>query len=211
MYPSIIKKHRTADLIIHIGGLLAVVIGGINLLISVSAAQPSHVIMATYVYLICVVASFIASLAYHFLPQHHWRAVLRRVDHAAIYWFIAGTFTPLLIFIGTDYSHNILIIIWALAIPASLYKIFGKSVDTRWSLWSYMGLGWMALIAMPDFWEYLSGAAIIAMACGGISYSVGTIFYTRKSMPYRYAIWHFLGFMGGASFFTAIWISLVGI
>lgn len=211
MYPSIIKKHRTADLIVHVLGLMAVVIGGTNLLIHVIGAQPTHVIVATCVYLVCVVSSFAASMAYHFLPQHHWRVPLRRIDHAAIYWFIAGTFTPLLIFIGTDYSHNILIIIWVLAMPASLYKIFGKSLDARWSLISYLGLGWMGLIALPDFRAYLPHEAIIALACGGISYTIGTIFYARKSMSYRYATWHFLGFMGGASFFTGIWISLVGI
>ncbi len=209
MYPSIIKKHRIADFIVHLIGLAATIIGGTALLLNISAIQSPSVVIAVAIYLPCVAISFLASLAYHFLPQHDWRVPLRRIDHAAIYPFIAGTFTPLLIYIGTDYSHYILIAVWALAIPALLYKIFGSQIEPKWSLWSYLGLGWMGLIALPDFIEYLPKAALIAICCGGASYTIGTFFYTRKTMAYRYATWHFFGFLGGASFFTAIWISLV--
>jgi len=209
MYPSVVKSHRLADFIVHLIGLFATIIGGSALLLNISDIQSSAVIVAVAIYLPCVVISFLASLAYHFLPQHHWRQQLRRIDHAAIYPFIAGTFTPLLIFIGTDYSHYILMAVWALSIPAVLYKIFGSVIEPKWSLWSYLGLGWMGLIALPDFIDYLPTHALVAICCGGASYTIGTFFYARKVMMYRYAIWHFFGFLGGASFFTAIWISLV--
>lgn len=209
MYPSTVKSHRIADFIVHLIGLFGTIIGGGALLLNISAIQSPSVIMAVAIYLPCVAISFLASLAYHFLPQHHWRVWLRRVDHAAIYPFIAGTFTPLLIFIGTDYSRYILIAVWVLAIPAALYKIFGSVIEPKWSLWSYLGLGWMGLIALPDFIEYLPPSALIAICCGGVSYTIGTFFYSRKTMAYRYATWHFFGFLGGTSFFVAIWLSLV--
>jgi len=99
--------------------------------------------------------------------------------------------------------------VWGLAIPASLYKIFGSVIEPKWSLWTYLGLGWMGLIALPDFIDYLPLSALIAICCGGASYTIGTFFYARKLQAYRYATWHFFGFLGGASFFTAIWMSLV--
>lgn len=210
MYPSVIKSERIADGIVHAIGLVAIATGGLMLLGNILPGTPAPLVTAVAIYLFCVIASFAASLAYHLLPHHHWRQGLRRIDHAAIYAFIAGTFTPLLIFIGTDYSRYILIAVWALAIPALAYKIFGSQIAPRWSLVSYLALGWMGLLALPDFIEYLPRPALIAIVCGGLFYSVGTIFYARKQLAYRYAIWHSFGLMGGASFFTAIWFSLVG-
>ncbi len=209
MYPSTIKSHRIADMVVHALGLLAVFIGGYLLLSHVFYDHPISIGIAASIYLLFVVLSFVASVAYHFLPQHHWRPWLRRVDHAAIYTFIAGVFSPLLIYIGTDYSRNILIAVWILAILGTVYKIFGNQIEPRWSLASYIGLGSMGLIAMPDFIAYLPQDALIAVCCGGIFYIIGTLFYTRKTMAYRYSVWHFFGFLGGASFFTAIWLSLV--
>ena len=71
-----------------------------------------------------------------------------------------------------------------------------------------IGLGWIGVIALPDFSSILPLSALVAIFAGGFFYSFGTIFYRRKQQSYRYSIWHAFVVLGTGSFFAAIWISL---
>ncbi len=208
MYPTPNKLERRADLIVHAIGLVLILVGGLALLMQAAAGHGLAVIGASGVYVICVIFSHVISMFYHLSPYHDLRLTLRRIDHAAIYLTIAGTFTPLFVLANTEFSLLILTIVWVLTIPAMLYKIYGKNLDSRWSLASYLGLGWMGIIAVPDLLEILPGLSLFAMVAGGVFYSLGTIFYARKTYPFRYSIWHGFVMMGGASFFIAIWVAL---
>ncbi|GAB5489595.1 MAG: hemolysin III family protein [Parasphingorhabdus sp.] len=211
MYPTADRVERRADLIVHGIGLVFILVAGLALILRAEADHGATVIAAIGLYVIGVIFSHVISMFYHLSPFHDWRLVLRRIDHAAIYLTIAGTFTPLFVLADTDFSHLLLITVWALAIPAMLYKIFGKNLDSKWSLISYLGLGWMGILAGPDLMEELPGLSMWAMLAGGVFYSLGTIFYARKTQPFRYSIWHGFVMMGGASFFVAIWVALSGV
>jgi hemolysin III len=209
MYPTSDRVERRADLIVHGIGLVFIVLAGVALFMQVASHGP-EVIAAIGLYVVGVLFSHVISMLYHLSPLHHRRVALRRIDHAAIYLTIAGTFTPLFVLADTEFSLYLLMIVWALAIPAMLYKIFGKNLDSRWSLASYLGLGWMGIIGVPEMMEQLPPLSLWAMLAGGIFYSLGTIFYARKAQPFRYSIWHSFVMMGGASFFVAIWVALAG-
>jgi len=209
MYPTSDRVERRADLVVHGIGLVFIVLAGVALFMQVANHGP-EVIAAIGLYVVGVLFSHVISMLYHLSPLHHRRVALRRIDHAAIYLTIAGTFTPLFVLADTEFSLYLLMIVWALAIPAMLYKIFGKNLDSRWSLASYLGLGWMGIIGVPEMMEQLPPLSLWAMLAGGIFYSLGTIFYARKAQPFRYSIWHSFVMMGGASFFVAIWVALAG-
>lgn len=209
MYPSPDMQERRADFIVHGIGLIFILLASVALFIQ-AADHGAAVIAAVSTYVIGVAFSHVISMFYHLSPFHGRRLALRRIDHAAIYLTIAGTFTPLFVLAGTEFSLFLLTIVWALAIPAMLYKIFGKNLDSRWSLASYLGLGWMGIIGVPEMMAQLPGLSLWAMLAGGVFYSLGTIFYARKTQPFRYSIWHSFVMMGGASFFVAIWVALVG-
>ncbi|MEP2988315.1 MAG: hemolysin III family protein [Parasphingorhabdus sp.] len=208
MYPTPDKQERRADFIVHAIGLILILVAGAALIIQ-AAGQGTAVIAAIGLYVIGVMFSHVISMFYHLSPLHHRRIALRRIDHAAIYVTIAGTFTPLFVLADTEFSLFLLTIVWALAIPAMLYKIFGKNLDSKWSLVSYLGLGWMGIIGVPEMMEQLPPLSLWAMLAGGVFYSLGTIFYARKGQAFRYSIWHSFVMMGGASFFVAIWVALV--
>ena len=91
-----------------------------------------------------------------------------------------------------------------------LFKMVAPSLDTRWSLISYLGLGLFALTALPDFWYRLPVLVTISVAAGAGFYMIGTAFYRRKGMRFRYPIWHGVGSLGGVSFFVAIWNAISG-
>ncbi|MDN3645122.1 hemolysin III family protein [Pontixanthobacter aestiaquae] len=210
MYPSETAPERYADLAVHAVSLIGFGIASAILLPIAMARGDALLTAAMVIYIAAIFASICVSAAYHLLPHHHLRKTLRKWDHAAIYPLIAGTFSPLLIVAGTTSAYIIMAVVWACALVGVLFKIFGSNLDSKWSLVSYLGLGWFGLFALPDFWFVLSGIALTALVLGGLFYTVGTLFYKSKTLSFRYPIWHIFGMMGGASFFTAIWISLAG-
>lgn len=207
-YPSVVLRERIADGIVHAFSLVGLSIACIVLLITQSVHLEPGMIWASVVYCGAILVSFATSAGYHLLPWHHWRHILRRLDHTAIYALIAGTFTPLLVHIGTSWSLTVLVMIWALAIPAMMYKLFGKNIEPRWSLASYLGLGWLGMLAISDLYSHIPTAAVTAIVVGGATYTVGTVFYVRKLLPYRNAIWHTFVLAGTGFLFFAVWTTV---
>ncbi len=208
MYPSKTPPERFADGLIHAISLVGLLVAFAFLLPRAAAAGDSAVLVAAWVYAVAALFSLCISFAYHLSPWHDLRPTLRQWDHAAIYPVIAGVFSPLLITAGTASAYAILSVIWILTLFGVWFKLSGDNGDSRWSLISYLGLGAFALIALPDFWAALPQASTWAILAGAVFYTIGTQFYRKKGMPYRYPIWHFFGSLGGASFFAAIWIAL---
>ena len=209
MFPSKTHPERLADGIVHAVSLIGFVVAGGFLLHAAFTLEHGALHIAVLIYMAAVLFSIGMSFAYHLLPRHDLRPLLRKWDHAAIYPVIAATFSPLLIIVGTWSAHLILAAVWGFAIIGVGFKLLGSNLDSRWSLVSYLGLGWFALLALPDFWMGLPRFSTYAVAGGGIFYTIGTAFYRRKEMRYRYPIWHTFGTLGGFSFFAGIYAAVI--
>jgi hemolysin III len=196
MYPSPILSHRRADMAVHAFGLSAILIAGTWLLVKAINTLSTPLILAVIVYILCALVSSLASCAYHFAPWHDHRVLLRRIDHAAIYTSITGTFTPLLVQADTTRTLTILAICWILAIVAIWNKI------------TYLALGAIGLLALPNL-KGVPAATPLFILASSASYAFGTIFYARKTLPYRYAIWHSWVNLGGMLMFAGIWLALL--
>ncbi|QYJ06348.1 PAQR family membrane homeostasis protein TrhA [Qipengyuania flava] len=208
MYPSKTSPERRADGIVHAVSLSAFAIASVFLLNRVMSAGNATLILAVLVYVISALASVGISFAYHLHPRHELRPALRRWDHSAIYIVIAGTFTPLLLATGSYSAMGILALIWLFALAGVWFKVSAAEIDSRWSLMSYLALGWFALAALPDFLSGLPLASTLAVVAGGVFYTIGTLFYKNKEMAFRYPIWHAFGTLGGTAFLTAIWVAV---
>jgi hemolysin III len=203
-YPSSQLAHRRADMIPHAIGLALIIVAGGVLIAKSAASLELRYVLAISVYVACALTSNLASWTYHFLPLHAQRKLLRRIDHAAIYPSIVGTFTPFFVQAGTTWTWFLLCLSWGLAGLAIWNKITNETVQSRWSTASYLGFGAIGLLALPDlqavplitFWCVVSGAGC---------YVVGTAFYVRRSMPFRYALWHTWVNLGGILMFIGIW------
>ncbi|EEB86320.1 PAQR family membrane homeostasis protein TrhA [Roseobacter sp. GAI101] len=195
-----------ADSTVH-GLGLGFAIPGTFLLMDHAGVQGAPVI-ATLVYAICFILSLSASAIYHTLPFDRTRPLLQRVDHAAIYFKIAGTYTPIVMVIGTGFAYGILGIVWVLAIIGAVAKLLFWSAQSRASLALYLAMGWLSVLLIWPMWNTLPGVALVLIAVGGLTYSLGTIVYAHPGMRFQNAIWH--GFVLAASicFFSAIAISL---
>jgi len=206
-YPSSNPSHRRADMAVHLVGLLWILAASAFLIPRALQTLQTPLIIAVIVYVLGALASNLASCAYHFSKRHDDRVLLRRIDHAAIYPSITGTFTVFFVKADTTWTLTLLCICWALTILAMWNKITNENVKSRWSTASYLGLGAIGLLAIPDMTN-VPVATPLCIVGGAICYVIGTLFYARKAMPYRYAIWHIWVNFGGVMMFSGVWFAL---
>lgn len=206
-YPSLDPAFRRADLVVHAMGLTLILIAGTLLIQRTGQAHGPSMIAAVVIYVLAALVSNLASVAYHFSGWHERRTLLRRIDHAAIYPSISGTFTPFFVFASTSWTLTLLVVCWALTMLAMWNKITNTTIKSRWSTASYLGLGAIGLSALPSLTD-VPLATLWCILAGAGFYVIGTAFYGRKNQPYRYAIWHSFVNFGGIAMYTGIWLAL---
>lgn len=150
---------------------------------------------------------FLASTLYHSVPGERAKFWLKKLDHAAIYLLIAGTYTPfLLVGLRSPLAHWLMVVIWGLALVGIIFKLVFAHRFEAISLITYVLMGWLSVIVLYQMVMRLPAGSVWLLAAGGITYSLGVIFYVSKRIPYNHAIWH--GFVLGGSFchFLAIYL-----
>ncbi|MEM5492558.1 hemolysin III family protein [Hoeflea sp. AS16] len=201
MYPEYTRSERVADGSMHAIGVIGSVLGAVLLLMwSAPVASPWEV-AAISIYAITLIATFTASAFYHMTPWESIRPVLRRIDHAAIYLKIAGTYTPLVVMIGSGMAYVVLGVVWALAIIGMTLKLVFWSTPGRFGPALYLIMGWMSVVLVWSSWGKLPFGYI---AAGGLLYTVGVVFHASKTMKFANAIWHGFVIAASACFFAAI-------
>ncbi|OUY08361.1 PAQR family membrane homeostasis protein TrhA [Acinetobacter populi] len=160
-------------------------------------------------YGLSLILLFSASTLYHLSSSATQRIWLKKLDHTAIYYLIAGTYTPFLaLFLPTEKAKILLIALWIIALIGTFFKLFFVHRFQKISLIAYIVMGWLAVLVMDDMRTYLSSTALQLLIAGGLFYTIGTIFYAAKKYKYTHAIWHIFVVMGAASHFFAIWSML---
>lgn len=205
-YPSPVLQHRRADQAVHLFGLAMILTAGTIVISKAIGLLDTSLAIALMVYVLCALASNLASIAYHFSPWHAHRTLLRRIDHAAIYPSISGTFTTFFVLADTSWTTFLLWVCWVFTAVAIWNKITNKTVKSKWSTASYIGLGAIGLCALPDLTNVPIETLWFIIA-GSVSYLIGTAFYSRKTMPFRYSIWHICVNIGGIFMFAGIWVA----
>ncbi|MEJ6707483.1 MAG: hemolysin III family protein [Amylibacter sp.] len=123
-YPTYSRSEKIADGSLHILGCTITILSA-GLLLGLSFGHTSGpMILGNTIYCATLIATFAASAIYHFTPWEGRRPLFRRIDHAAIYLNIAGTYTTLILFIGSMTSFIVLSVVWALAVYGIIQKLF---------------------------------------------------------------------------------------
>ena len=162
--------------------------------------------ISLWVYGLSLVLLLSSSMLYHFAQDERKRYWYKKLDHTAIYYLIAGTYTPFLsIAIPTAKAHDLLIALWIIALIGTLFKLVFIHRFQRVSLAAYLVMGWLAVLVMDDMQRYLSKDAIQLLIAGGLAYTVGTLFYALKNVRYSHAIWHVFVLLGAGLHFLAIY------
>lgn len=162
--------------------------------------------ISLWVYGLSLVLLLSSSMLYHFAQDERKRYWYKKLDHTAIYYLIAGTYTPFLsIAIPTAKAHHLLIALWVIALIGTLFKLVFIHRFQKVSLAAYLVMGWLAVLVMDDMQRYLSKDAIQLLIAGGVAYTVGTLFYALKKVRYSHAIWHVFVLLGAGLHFLAIY------
>jgi len=158
------------------------------------------------IFIISLFLMFLASTLYHAMAyDSKHKYVFRILDHSFIYVAIAGTYTPVCLYvIGGKLGYGILIVQWLMVLFGILYKAIAQKSIPRLSVTIYLIMGWAALIAMPDLIRNSNFWFVFLIALGGILYSIGAWFYMQKDRPYFHMIWHLFINFAALSHFIAI-------
>lgn len=150
-------------------------------------------------------AMFVTSVVYHWASRPELKLVLRKLDHSAIYLLIAGTYTPFaLVAIAGVWGWLLFGVAWFLAAFGIVAKFTIGFRFPRLSLALYLGMGWMAVLAIKPMIDSLTGTQLAWILAGGLLYTAGTPFYAWKSKRYTHAVWHLFVLGGVACHFVAV-------
>lgn len=207
MYPTYARSERIADGTMHAVGVLGAIMGAVILIVWSSGQATASQIAAISIYGATLIATFVASAFYHMTPWESVRPILRRFDHAAIYLKIAGTYTPLVVLIGSGFAYAVLAIVWGLAVIGMVLKLFFWRAPGRFGPALYLIMGWLSLALIWSLWPIVPVSAMMLIAIGGLLYTVGVPFYASETMKFSIAIWHGFVVAASACFFAAIAIA----
>src|SRR5699024_9273540 len=134
---------------------------------------------------------YLSSTIVHSLPLGKWKDIFLIVDHASIYAFIAGTYTPFaLVLINGSLGWSLFGIIWGLALIGIVLKFFFVKRFVFLSTLFYVLMGWLIVLAWRPLTEAMHPNGIKLLVIGGIVYTLGSVFYVWKRIPCHHVIWH---------------------
>lgn len=142
-----------------------------------------------------LVLLYFFSAMYHLVPRQKMRIknLLKRLDHAMIYIFIAATYTPItFIVLEGGWRWSLFGIIWGLAMFGFIIKIFGLKIPQGISVALYIGMGWLLVVAFSPLQEEMNGTLFWLIFSGGMAYTVGVIFFILDKIliPRKYFWMH---------------------
>lgn len=209
-YPSYSRAERVADAAVHLVGVAAAVAAVAWLFARASAHTGWGVWTALAVYSAALLIMLCASSAYHILADTVARPLLRRMDHAAIYVKIAGTFTPLAVILGTAFGYVLLGLVWTLALAGAVVKLMAARGRMTTGFWPYLGLGWLGLAMFVPLVPVLPWVSLHLIVTGGLLYTAGLLFYSWERLRFANAIWHGFVVIASGCFFAGIAAAVTG-
>ena len=187
-----------------IGALVS--IAGLVLLIVFSSiyGNSSHVISCT-IFGFTLVLLYTASALYHSFRKPNLKHIFKILDHSCIYILIAGTYTPfLLLTIKGVVGWSMFAFVWSLTVIGVLFKVFFVHRFNIVSTIAYILMGWIIIFAIKPLFQALPVGGLVLLICGGLAYTLGTIFYAWSRLPFNHTIWHLFVLTGSVCHFCAV-------
>ncbi|MDZ4726027.1 MAG: hemolysin III family protein [Leptospira sp.] len=200
--------HEVANAITHgIGGALS--IAGLSVLVTMAVLfGDSWRVISCAIYGSTLVLLYIASTLYHAIQHEKAKFIFKNLDHASIFLLIAGTYTPFTLVSlreSSKWGWILFIVIWVLAfIGVTIKALFPKRMSHT-TVAIYILMGWLCVFALGDIYTVIGKNGMVWLVAGGLSYTLGVIFYAWDNLPFNHAIWHLFVLSGSFCHFFAIW------
>jgi len=151
-----------------------------------------------------------SSSVYHFVINPRLKKSLQILDHISIYYLILGSYAPVCLITLYEYSGiNIFIVVLTLSIVGTLKKLFFTGRFKIISLLLYLAMGWLIVVEINLLFELLDSEAELLLIIGGLSYTIGIIFYTLDKIKYFHSIWHLFVLTGSVLHYLMIVLYIV--
>lgn len=205
------RREEIANILTHGLGVVLSIGGGAVLITLATVFAGAREIVSVTVFTVSLVLLYSASTLYHAARHPRIRERLKVLDHCAIFLLIAGTYTPFTIAaIRGGWGWSLFGVIWGLALFGIVFKLFFTGRFRYLSTATYIGMGWLVLIAFVPLSQALTPMAMTWLILGGVFYTAGTIFYHFERLPYSHAIWHLFVLGGSICHFTAVTAQILG-
>jgi len=194
-----------ANSVSHGVALLAAIVAVPFLLSSSRQFGVANVVGAS-VFAATLVLLYLVSTLYHALPAGRAKRVFLKLDHGAIYIFIAGSYTPFTLgALGGPWGWTLFGLVWSLAVLGVTLKAFDRLSHPWLSTGLYLAMGWLVLIAFVPLVERVPAAGVALLVAGGLAYTLGVVFFMLDSrLRYAHAVWHSFVVAGTGFHFTAV-------
>ena len=212
----------------HAGGIVMGVTCGIVFLVMAFRGENPWARLGVCLYLFGMLASYIASTVYHALPLYErrktgstagsqpglvghrskWKERLRRWDHAAIYWHIAGSYSPLtLTALRTQgyWGWSLFTFVWLCAIVGTVVSFVRLKEHSNTETFCFIGMGLSVLVAFKPLLDTVSTAAVVWIIAEGVCYITGALFYSINKRKYMHSVFHFFVLAGSICHIIAVW------
>ena len=198
------------DGVVHALGLLIAIVAGSALLAIAATTTAPEEAPAVAVYVASLIAVLTISLAFNLAPVTAVKRFLARLDQAAIFLLIAGTYTPVLALLsGTAAGNLAMTLVWGGAIIGIALKLLVPARFGRLALVLYLGIGWSGVLVFQALAATLPASTVWLLLAGGITYSSGIIFHLWEKLKFHNVLWHCFVVAGATLHLWAIFDLLV--
>ena len=165
-------------------------------------------------YMLGMLSSYTFSTLYHACPpESKWRKKLRKLDHAAIYWNIAGCYSPITLIAMRDVGYwgwGIFIFCWLSAIVGTLFSLRKQKKQNIIETVCYVLMGLTIIVAMKQFYNAVPLSVFLWVVGEGVAYITGAVFYSFHKIKYIHTVFHFFVLLGSICHMIAVWYVLNG-
>jgi hemolysin III len=194
-----------ADGIVHAVGLVLATIAGAFLLFYAIRHTAQEEVPALIVYVGTLIAVLGVSLAYNLWPVSPVKRLLARLDQAAIFLFIAGTYTPFLAVIGATPTGVLMAsLVWGASLVGVALKLIVPERFGRLAIILYLGIGWSGVLVFQSLATALPASTLWLLLAGGVVYSLGIVFHLWEKLKYQNALWHGFVVLGASLHLWAV-------
>ena len=205
----------------HASGIVMGVVFGIIFLWMSFRGDNPWARLGVCLYLFGMLGSYVASTIYHALPRRSkWKERLRRWDHAAIYWHIAGSYSPLTLValrnaatkfslftlpFSLNWGWTLFTFVWVCAIAGTIISFIKLKEHSNVETFCFVGMGLSVLVAFKPLIDTVSTAAVVWIIAEGVAYITGAVFYSFNKKRYMHSVFHFFVLLGSLCHIIAVW------
>jgi len=202
--PYSVAEELANSLTHGLGAMLSVV--GIALLLYYSSQMNDVWRMLSFsIYGFSLFSLYLASTLYHSIRHPDLKKLFKTLDHCAIYLLIAGSYTPfLLVSMRDTVGWPLFAVVWGIAVLGIGLKIAFAHRFHALRVATYLVMGWLVVLASTELGNALATGGIVLLVAGGITYTLGVVFYAVERIPFNHAIWHLFVLGGSVLHYLAI-------